>query len=279
MLLRLHFPGIASTPCLGWIAFAILISLPNPVLGDINLAILPQTVTVDRGDIFDVELTVTEVGSDFNGFDAFIGYDPTKLTFIQQSDGAQQGSLLQEACGTEFHQFAIANDSTYVSITYIILCAGVSVNGPGVVYNLRFQAKYTDGPTSLSILQGTQFFNAGIFVTPLITEDATVIIGTQTDVPSERLETGLRLNAAPNPFNPVTVLSFDIPHSSPVTLAVYSPAGKRITTLVNAFLNQGPHELVWDGRDHHGRRVASGAYRVRLETAGQSKSMSVVLVK
>lgn len=263
----------------GLLVLPLFLTQANSARADITLAIQPSPIAVDNGEIFDVELTVTDSAADFNGFDAFIGYDPTRLTFIEQLVVTQQGALMQDACPISFHQFDIADDSTYVSINYIILCAGVTVTGPGVIYNLRFQAKYTDGPTTLSILTGTQFFNAGIFVSPLITEDGVVVIGTQTDVPSERLETGLRLNAAPNPFNPVTVLSFEIPQSSPVTLAVYSSAGKRITTLVDGFLEQGLHELLWDGRDHHGRRVASGAYRVRLEAAGKSKSMSVVLVK
>jgi hypothetical protein len=276
---KVQIPSTTGTLHLVLLVLVFLLSQAAPVLADIHLAIQPAVSSVDRGEIFDVELTVTEAGSEFNGFDAFVGYDPSRLTFIQQTANSQQGSLLQEACSTEFHNFSIAGDSTSVGITYIILCAGVSVTGPGVVYNLRFQAKYTDGPTSLSILPNTQFYNAGIFVTPLITEDGVVVIGTETDVPSEGLEMGLRLRAAPNPFNPQTVLSFEIPHPSSVNLAVYTTGGRRIKTLINAFMNQGPHEFIWDGKDQSGRRVASGSYRVFLEAAGLSKSMSVVLVK
>jgi len=135
-----RYANYSGTFKFGLIAMVLIVTHASAVLGDIHLAILPSPVIVQQGEVFDVELTITQAGSNFNGFDAIVGYDPSMVTFIQQSPSIQKGSLMQNACVTDFHQFSIASDSTYVSITYIMLCAGVSVTGPGVVYRLRFQA-------------------------------------------------------------------------------------------------------------------------------------------
>lgn len=73
----------------------------------------------------------------------------------------------------------------------------------------------------------------------------------------------------PNPFNPTTTIDFAIDSAEHVTLSIYDVSGRRVTTLVDGTLAAGAHSEVWDGRDAHGARVASGVYFYRL-TAGQS---------
>ncbi len=90
----------------------------------------------------------------------------------------------------------------------------------------------------------------------------------------------LRLHPnAPNPFNPVTTLRFDVPAAGRVRLAVYDARGKRVRGLVDSVLSPGSHEAVWDGRDDAGRALASGSYSARLEAGGAIQSMRVGLVR
>lgn len=73
----------------------------------------------------------------------------------------------------------------------------------------------------------------------------------------------------PNPFNPLTRVSFDLPASVRVDLAVYDLAGRVVRTLVDGrILPAGRHELTWTGSDDAGRRLATGVYFLRL-TAGE----------
>ncbi len=69
----------------------------------------------------------------------------------------------------------------------------------------------------------------------------------------------------PNPFNPSTTISFSLPEASNVTLAIYNLRGQLIRTLHSGALSAGHHRMVWDGRDSHGVKVASGVYLYRLE--------------
>lgn len=83
----------------------------------------------------------------------------------------------------------------------------------------------------------------------------------------------------PNPFNPTTTISFELSHSSDVTLAVYNALGRKVTTLVEGTLPAGPHQAIWDGTDHSGSRVATGVYFYRLSSETNTKTRKMLLLK
>jgi hypothetical protein len=76
--------------------------------------------------------------------------------------------------------------------------------------------------------------------------------------------------AYPNPFGadgvqPQTRLRFDLPQESRVAIRVFNTLGRQVRSLVTADLAAGSFELLWDGRDAAGRRLASGVYLVVME--------------
>jgi hypothetical protein len=83
----------------------------------------------------------------------------------------------------------------------------------------------------------------------------------------------------PNPFNPETTLSFELPTAGPVRLGVFDLAGQRVATLVAESLNAGRHQRIWTGRDDAGRGVPSGAYYARLEAGGMVTMIRMTLLK
>ena len=84
----------------------------------------------------------------------------------------------------------------------------------------------------------------------------------------------------PNPFNPSTVISFEMNEALPVRLDVYSPSGQKVRTLLGGETRDaGVHQIVWDGRDDAGRTVPAGVYISKLEAAGRSESGRMVLIK
>lgn len=91
---------------------------------------------------------------------------------------------------------------------------------------------------------------------------------------------GLRLLPnTPNPFNPTTRLVFEKPFDGPATLEIVNVAGHRVRTLLAGDLHAGRHELIWDGQDAKGNRVAAGVYYARLQTPEATASRSLVLVQ
>lgn len=86
--------------------------------------------------------------------------------------------------------------------------------------------------------------------------------------------------AAPNPFNPATRLSFALPRTLPVVLAVHDAAGRRVRTLIaGQTYPAGRHEVVWDGRDDGGRAAGTGVYLFRLDAGGETVVRKGALLK
>ncbi len=88
-----------------------------------------------------------------------------------------------------------------------------------------------------------------------------------------------QLSSAPNPFNPVTRIRYNLPEAADITLEVVAPSGRRVAVLDQGYRTQGAGEVSWDGRDSAGRPVASGAYFVRLTAGSTSWKHKIVLVK
>jgi len=83
----------------------------------------------------------------------------------------------------------------------------------------------------------------------------------------------------PNPFNPMTTISFALPKTTHVQLQVYDLSGKLMVTLTDETMAAGQHQAVWTGRDDTGRQVASGMYFYRLIADGQARSGKMLLLK
>jgi hypothetical protein len=97
---------------------------------------------------------------------------------------------------------------------------------------------------------------------------------------SGTIESRYRLSAAPNPFNPQTTVSFELPRAAMVSLQVYDLAGRLVSELMaGESLPAGRHAEAWDGRDRQGRQLSSGIYLCRLEAGGHSETMRMVLIR
>ncbi len=83
----------------------------------------------------------------------------------------------------------------------------------------------------------------------------------------------------PNPFNPSTTISFDLPEAGPVKLEILDPMGRVVRTLIEGALPAGSNEVGWDGRDHAGKPVASGTYFYRVILGEETVTDRMTLLK
>ncbi len=83
----------------------------------------------------------------------------------------------------------------------------------------------------------------------------------------------------PNPFNPMTTISFSLPQDEMVRLEVYGINGRLVATLVNESYVAGHHQVTWAGRDNSGHQVASGVYFYRINAGGFSDVQKMTLMK
>ena len=78
----------------------------------------------------------------------------------------------------------------------------------------------------------------------------------------------------PNPFNPVTNITYGLPEHVNVQILVYDLSGKQIKTLINQFQSPGYHSVNWDADN-----LPSGVYLIRMDSGEFTQTQKVVLVK
>ncbi|TFH65651.1 MAG: T9SS type A sorting domain-containing protein [Candidatus Zixiibacteriota bacterium] len=98
-----------------------------------------------------------------------------------------------------------------------------------------------------------------------ITGNATAIDESQG--PAVPAEFALEQNY-PNPFNPATSISYVLPHSARIKIAVYNVLGEEVALLIDGQQAAGKHSVIWNGTADNGDTVPSGIYFYRL-SAGQ----------
>ena len=86
--------------------------------------------------------------------------------------------------------------------------------------------------------------------------------------------------AAPNPFNPMTSIAFDLPQPSLVDLRIFDLRGRLVRTLLREEpFPAGSHRTVWNGTDQGGRTVAAGSYVIVIQCGDFRGTRKVQLVK
>ncbi|GEM_PF-782476 len=81
----------------------------------------------------------------------------------------------------------------------------------------------------------------------------------------------------PNPFNPSTTITYQVPEAASVRLEVYNLLGQRVRTLVKGVVQPGQYKAVWNGRNDNGVPVGSGVYLYRFVASGVSGNGSTLV--
>ncbi|MBC8314231.1 MAG: T9SS type A sorting domain-containing protein, partial [Bacteroidetes bacterium] len=83
----------------------------------------------------------------------------------------------------------------------------------------------------------------------------------------------------PNPVMKSTIIPFTIIQPEHVTIDVFDVRGKRVMSLVDAFMQAGNHAITWDGVDQSGRKVPGGIYIYTMRTMNNVQSKRMVLIQ
>ena len=82
----------------------------------------------------------------------------------------------------------------------------------------------------------------------------------------------------PNPFNPSTIIPYQLPTATHVRLEVFNLLGQRIATLVDEERAAGFHTATWHATDGSGRAVAAGVYIYRMTVGEERQTGRMVLI-
>ncbi|MDH3937786.1 MAG: S8 family peptidase, partial [candidate division Zixibacteria bacterium] len=154
--------------------------------------------------------------------------------------------------------------------------SGWSMNASGLHFvTLPDSAGQTPSPVSIMIdpsgLTAGAYGDTVIFDVAGVVDPAVVVVELTITAPT-KAPTGVQ--NFPNPFNPLTQISFTLGAPSRVNLTVYNIAGQVVTTLVDQHLEAGEHGFQFDGS-----RVSSGVYFYRLQTETAIETRKMILLK
>ncbi len=104
----------------------------------------------------------------------------------------------------------------------------------------------------------------------LLVSEIEKVSGDANKIPTEWL-----LNPVyPNPFNPVTTISFGLPVDININLSIYDIEGRKMITLTDGFISAGFHTIEWNAGG-----LSSGIYFVKLEAGQFSNIQKLILMK
>jgi len=163
-----------------------------------------------------------------------------------------------------FYVYRKENSSSWVQIAYtarnVYTDRNVDTSNPADTFSYKVRAKYVSNDLSID--------------SDIVTIDGLMPkmpAGGEITVSNIPDEFSLSQNF-PNPFNPSTTISFDLPTAEFVSLVVYNLNGQKIITLCDGFKDAGSYSMAFDGQD-----LSSGIYIYKI-TAGQKTSFKRMLL-
>ena len=152
----------------------------------------------------------------------------------------------------------------------------------GLTDNVTGQAIHlTEGvSTGISTVNKGSFETSGGFMGtyPVVGESQftlTIYGITTAAVEDELLPDHVTLNGAyPNPFNPSTIISFDLRDADMVSLDIFDITGRQVATLVNEYMVPGNHQVSWNPGN-----LSSGLYLVNLVVGIETFNQKITYIK
>ncbi len=83
----------------------------------------------------------------------------------------------------------------------------------------------------------------------------------------------------PNPFNPVTTITYELNSRMPVFLTIYNVRGQKVKELIRGEFQSGYNTVGWDGRNDLGRQVSAGVYYYSIKAGNQVVTRRMVMVR
>ena len=191
---------------------------------------------------------------------------------LRSTDSGENWTAIPSPVTTALH----AIDASGQNNNFMVACGAggrlIKSTDGGLTWNQQ-QSPTTADLRAIRALTNNIYFACGTDGIIIRTIDGGgMVVGVEDDLPAAG-ELAF-LSIYPNPFNPQTVIRFELPHSGPVRLDVFDVSGRRVARLVDGVLAAGDHSVpfVADG-------LASGVYSCRLHALGNMVSEAMLLLK
>ena len=225
---------------------------------------------IDRGDEIEIVgytgyYESTYQITDFNHRELSSGNalpEPIVVSPSEANSSNYEGTLISyDGSVTVVNSFDDATDLTIDGLTVVRIWNSTGIDGSSFIvgYNGQFSGVGSEYQGVYQLLVGYQSD-----ITTVVGVDGEAIVADKFDLRP----------AYPNPFNPVTKLSFSMDVSSDVFIEVYDLSGKLVDNIVSGFYQSGLHEVEWNASE-----LSSGMYFVHLVKGSKRLTQKVMLLK
>ena len=83
----------------------------------------------------------------------------------------------------------------------------------------------------------------------------------------------------PNPFNPLTLINYELLSDGLVNITIYDMMGRKVKTLVNGLQTVGYKSIMWNATDDKNEPVSAGLYLYTMQVGGSRQAKKMVLLK
>ena len=87
------------------------------------------------------------------------------------------------------------------------------------------------------------------------------------------------LDNLPNPFNPITNISYELMQESDVKILIYDVMGRKVKDLLDKRQDSGKRSIKWNAMDNNGQNVSAGLYFYTIEAGNNIKTGKMLLLK
>ncbi|HPG38799.1 MAG TPA: FlgD immunoglobulin-like domain containing protein [bacterium] len=202
----------------------------------------------------------TALPVELSGFSAHCAGQAVVLEWATESETDNLGFVLERANGVSATWQVIASYQTNAALQSrgnSTSCREYSFTDNTTVAGMNYQYRLSDVNINGSI---------------------TVLSSLSIEVTALPLTTTLA-KAYPNPFNPRTVITYDLAVDGDVSITVFDMLGRKVRELQTGHKSAGSYQVIWNGADDSGVPLASGSYLVRLQTKDITQVQKVMFLK
>jgi flagellar hook assembly protein FlgD len=84
------------------------------------------------------------------------------------------------------------------------------------------------------------------------------------------------IQVSPNPFREITKINFSVPEKQKIEVFIVNSLGQKVITLQNSMVNEGEHQLIWDGRNQNGQIVTRGMYFLNIKGIKEKSTLKLI---
>ena len=239
----------------------------------VNLRFTPADTTVEPNATGRLAVMIDDLDANVRTIDIYVTYDTSVVSSLSGGAGTAfttSGFFLfkgfENNIPGQWHGYCVIMGSTDFLL------------GPGELFYWDYQG-LADGVSPIVAVEAYVAGGDGVYYPDVVLDPTTITVHDPLSAAPDTPAARPAVKAWPNPFNPSTSLTVDLPDPGYTQVGIYDIRGRELVILQDGERPAGSFTVNWNGRDSNGQPQPTGQYLVRLVTEASVESTKITLVK